>query len=245
MENRVQLQPAYVLHRQAFQNTSLLVDFFCLDYGRVRAVAKGARRDKSKYRSTLQPFQPLLLSFSGRGDVKTVIGAESSVAALNLQGQRLFSGMYINELLTRLLHGYVEHKSLYLIYQESLLALQGQGELEGLLRKFELGLLGELGYGINLESDCKTDSPLELNKCYRFIPSKGFSEIANDVNDANDANDANGTIDFEKYDGKDLLALRSSDFSKPEVRSTAKRLLRAALAAHLGDKPLHSRSLFR
>ena len=60
METRVLLQPAYVLHSQPFQNTSLLVDFFTIDYGRVRAVAKGARREKSKYRSLLQLFHPLL-----------------------------------------------------------------------------------------------------------------------------------------------------------------------------------------
>ena len=63
METRVLLQPAYVLHSQPFQNTSLLVDFFTIDYGRGRAVAKGARRERSKYRSLLQSFHPLLVSF--------------------------------------------------------------------------------------------------------------------------------------------------------------------------------------
>ncbi|MFT4888158.1 MAG: DNA repair protein RecO (recombination protein O) [Pseudohongiellaceae bacterium] len=236
MENRVQLQPAYVLHRQAFQNTSMLVDFFCLDYGRVRAVAKGARREKSKYRSALQPFQPLLLSFSGRGDVKTVIDSESSVSAFNLQGQRLFSGMYINELLTRLLHHYVEHKPLYLAYQDALLSLQGDGELEVLLRKFELGLLAELGYGVNFESDCETDSPLEQGKTYSFSPNTGFSQIENGANDSPES---------AKFNGSDLLALGDLDFTQRSVLIAAKRLLRIALAVHLGDRPLHSRSLFR
>ena len=236
MENRVQLQPAYVLHRQVFQNTSMLVDFFCLDYGRVRAVAKGARREKSKYRSSLQPFQPLLLSFSGRGDVKTVIDSEPSVAALNLQGQRLFSGMYINELLTRLLHNYVEHKPLYLAYQESLLALQGDEGLEVLLRKFELGLLVELGYGVNFESDSEAGLPLEQGKTYCFSPSRGFSLIENGANDSPES---------AKFHGADLLALGDLDFSQRSVLLAAKRLLRIALAVHLGDKPLHSRSLFR
>lgn len=236
MENRVQLQPAYVLHRQAFQNTSLLVDFFCLDYGKVRAVAKGARSEKSKYRSSLQPFQPLLLSFSGRGDVKTVIDSESSVAALNLQGQRLFSGMYINELLTRLLHNYVEHKPLYLAYQDSLLALQGDEKLEVLLRKFELGLLSELGYGINFESECETDSPLESDMSYRFIPNLGFSLSGVASNEPSEQ---------AQFNGVDLLALRNLDFKERSVLLAAKRLLRIALGVHLGDKPLHSRSLFR
>ncbi len=236
MENRVQLQPAYVLHRQAFQNTSMLVDFFCLDYGRVRAVVKGARSEKSEYRSSVQPFQPLLLSFSGRGDVKTVVGLESSVGALHLQGQRLFSGMYLNELLARLLHNYVEHKPLYLVYQDTLLALQGDAELEVLLRKFELGLLAELGYGINLESDCETDAPLAADKFYRFFPNLGFSQIGSDTSE---------TPQSVRFFGANLLAIKDLNFKEAGVLSSAKRLLRIALAVHLGDKPLHSRSLFK
>jgi DNA repair protein RecO (recombination protein O) len=236
MENRVQLQPAYVLHRQAFQNTSMLVDFFCLDYGKVRAVVKGARSEKSEYRSSVQPFQPLLLSFSGRGDVKTVVGLESSVGALHLQGQRLFSGMYLNELLARLLHNYVEHKPLYLVYQDTLLALQGDAELEVLLRKFELGLLAELGYGINFESDCETDSPLAADKFYSFFPSLGFSQIGSGTNEVPES---------ARFSGANLLALKDLNFNEAGVLSSAKRLLRMALAVHLGDKPLHSRSLFK
>ena len=150
MDSRVSLQPAYLLHSQAFQNTSLLVDFFTMDYGRVRAVAKGARSAKSKYRSFLQLFQPVLVSFSGRGELKTVTGVEASLATIILQGQRLFSGMYMNELLTRLLINHVEHKQLYLAYQDTLVALQGTAELQLLLLQFELCLLSELGYGINL-----------------------------------------------------------------------------------------------
>src|SRR5690606_28170120 len=103
MSTRIDLQPAYVLHAQPFQNTSLLVDFLCLDYGRLRAVVKGARRPKSRLRALLQPFQPLLISLVGRGELKSLSAAESSVPALQLQGVRLFSAMYLNELLTRLL----------------------------------------------------------------------------------------------------------------------------------------------
>lgn len=235
MENRVTLQPAYVLHRQAFRNTSLLLDFFCLDYGRVKAVAKGARRDKSKYRSSLQPFQPILLSFSGRGEVKTVTNSEASVGALHLQGQRLFSGMYINELLIRLLHNYVEHKPLYLVYQETLLSLQGDAVLEVLLRKFELALLGELGYGINFESEWESEVPLKEDLMYRFIPEIGFVPESS----------TGAELAREVYRGKELIALANQDFSSAAVLAAAKRLLRTALAAHLGEKPLHSRSLFK
>ncbi|MFK7863915.1 MAG: DNA repair protein RecO [Pseudohongiellaceae bacterium] len=234
MDNRVTLQPAYVLHRQAFQNTSLLLDLFCLDYGRVKAVAKGARREKSKYRSSLQPFQPLLLSFSGRGEVKTVVNSEASVGALDLRGQRLFSGLYINELLTRLLHNYVEHKPLYLVYQETLLSLQGNAGLEVLLRKFELALLEELGYGIDFEVEGEAQIPIQPDRHYRFITGVGFEEYSG----------SGDKPTIQIYRGTDIAALSNRDFSSPEVLAAAKRLLRTALAAHLGDKPLHSRTLF-
>ena len=234
MDSRVALQPAYVLHSQPFQNSSLLVDFFTMDYGRVCAVAKGARGAKSKYRSLLQLFQPLLVSLSGRGDLKTLTGLESSLGALRLEGQRLFSGMYINELLTRLLMNHVEHKQLYLAYQDTLAALQGDADIQLLLRQFELCLLSELGYGINLDSDCHSHEPIEADQTYRFTPDIGFQVLA-------DTDQANSS---RVYSGAHIIALREHELTDVDIIKSAKRLLRTALAAHLGDKPLHSRSLF-
>ncbi len=234
MDSKVSLQPAYLLHSQAFQNSSLLVDFFTMDYGRVRAVARGVRSAKSKYRSLLQLFYPVLVSLSGRGELKTVTAIESSLSAILLKEERLFSGMYINELLTRLLLNHVEHKQLYLAYQDSLLGLQGNGELQPVLRQFELCLLSELGYGINLVSDCRTHEPVIADGQYRFRPDVGFELLA--------AGQQPGSSKI--YSGSHLIALRDLDLSDKEIAKTAKRLLRTALAAHLGGKPLHSRSLF-
>ncbi len=241
METRVQLQPAYLLHRRPFQNTSLLVDFFCLDYGMVRAVAKGARREKSKHRALLQLFQPLLVSFSGRGEVKTVTGVETGLSAIKLNGERLFSGMYVNELLARLLHNYVEHTALYLHYQESLIALQGEADVQSILRRFELKLLAELGYGINLNTDCHSHEPIDGESSYRFTPDVGFALAAES------AGVTEGTTvgaDSHLFAGGHLIALRQMDLGDASIAKSAKRLLRIALGTHLGDKPLSSRSLF-
>ncbi|MEC7605463.1 MAG: DNA repair protein RecO, partial [Pseudomonadota bacterium] len=119
MNSRITLQPAYVLHRRPFRNTSLLVDLFTLDFGLIRAVAKGARRQKSRSRALLQLFQPLLVSVSGKGEVKTLTSVESNVSALRLQGVRLLSGLYVNELLSRLLQNQEEHAGLYESYRET------------------------------------------------------------------------------------------------------------------------------
>jgi DNA repair protein RecO (recombination protein O) len=235
MENRVMLQPAYVLHKQPFQNTSLLIDFFCVDYGRVRAVAKGARREKSKYRALLQVFHPLLVSLSGRGDVKTVTAVESSVCAIHLQGERLFSGLYVNELLTKVIFANVEHSPLYKSYQDALLQLQGEEDLNKVLRHFELALLANLGYALNLEEDCVLHLPLSREYHYRFIADRGFERLAR----ASESQELHNV-----FAGEQLLSLRNMSFKDHSVSNAAKRLLRLALQPHIGDKPIHSRNLF-
>lgn len=237
MDSRVTLQPAYVLHSRPFQNTSLLVDFFTLDYGLVRAVAKGARREKSRFRSLLQLFQPLLASFSGRSEVKTLTGLDCNLSAIQLQGSRLFSGLYMNELLTRLLHNQEEHKVLYRHYQDALLGLQaGEKEIEPILRKFELSLLAELGYALNLEVDCSSHEAISAEACYQFTPDVGFRLTTESAIQEPSA---------DEYLGKHLIALRDFSLQDQAAANAAKRLLRQALTVHLGDKPLHSRHLFK
>ncbi len=236
MDNRVYLQPAYILHKQPFQNSSLLLDFFCLDYGRVKAVARGARRSGSKYRSLLQVFQPLLVSFSGKGEVKTVASVETSVAAIELKAERLFSGFYVNELIIRLLINNVEHIALYQKYQEALLALGGDEELNRVLRRFEMSLLDELGYGIDLELDCVSRQPISNLAKYLFVPDLGFEQVGI-------AGDKEEAID-NVFLGAHINALRELKFDDPGSRAAAKQITRQALRAHLGSKPLNSRELF-
>jgi DNA repair protein RecO (recombination protein O) len=235
MDTRVLLQPAYVLHSRPFQNTSLLVDFFTYDYGRVKAVARGARREKSRYRSLLQLFQPVLVSLSGRGEVKTVGAVDTGSAAITLKGERLFSGLYVNELLIRLLHNQEEHTALYKSYQQTLLSLQGSDEIEQILRRFELTLLAELGYAINLQQDCHSHQAIKPALHYRFNPDVGF-----EATDSCDDEESRQRL----FLGEHLIALRDFKLDSSASAKSAKRLLRIALAAHLGGKPLMSRRLF-
>lgn len=241
--NRIQLQPAYVLHRQSFRNTSLLVDFLSMDHGRLRLVARGARREKYRQRPLLQLFQPLLISFAGRGEVKTLTGLESGVQAIRLRGRQLFSGLYMNELLVRLLLNHDEHRGLYQLYQDTLLALQGGGGIEPALRRFELGLLAELGYGINLGLDCTSRLPIEPAALYRFTPDVGFRRFEGVA-------EPGATQDC--FRGEHLLALRELQQGSEDdwqncsevCAHAAKRLLRAAISSHLGRRPLNSRLLY-
>lgn len=244
MENRVQMQPAYVLHRRPFQNSSLLIDFLTLDYGRVRAIAKGARRQKSRSRSLLQLFTPVLVSLSGRSDIKTVTAVEAQSGPIQLQGVKLFSGMYMNELLVRLLQNQEEQQGLYRAYQDALLGLQGsiaaQSEndsqaVELVLRRFELSLLTELGYALDLFEDCQDHQPIAAQNYYAFHPDTGFT--ANLPGEESAAEE-------RVFLGQHLIDLREFSFVDAQSARSAKRLLRLALNAHLGDKPLASRSLF-
>lgn len=236
MRSKVDLQPAYVLHTQAFQNTSLLVDFFCVDYGRVRAVAKGARRAGSRTRAYLQPFQPVLVSLSGKTDLKSLNSIEGSVSAMRLQGTRLFSGLYINELLVRLLMFQDSIPELYQSYQNAIVALSGERDLQTILRRFELSLLDALGYGIDLQCDCYSGAPIEVGAHYLFHPDVGFERLL--------THSADSPSSPAVFSGADLVALREGQFDNKTHSQAARRLTRLALQVHLGDKPLASRELF-
>ena len=246
MDARIALQPAYVLHRTPFQNTSFIVDFFTVDYGRVRAVAKGARGAKSRSRSILQPFQPLLISLSGRSDLKTLTGVEPMHEALRLEATRLFSGLYVNELLARLLQDHEEHRALFGFYQDTLVSLQGISRIDSVLRHFELSLLSELGYGLNLESECDLQNEISATEYYRFDAQLGFSLVSRaSSSEQNRAGSHNHAHHGEAlYPDSAIIALREADFDAPENAKFAKHILRRALAEHLGTKPLNSRSLF-
>ena len=232
---RVNLQPAYILHSRPYRDSSLILEVFCAEHGRLSLVGKGARR-RSKGGSNaalLQPFVPLLLSFSGRSEMKTLTQVEAAGAALKLRGDRLFSAMYLNELLMRLLHRHDPHPSLFASYGNALGQLTEAGSVEAVLRRFELGLLDELGYSFSLQDDGLSGEGLDAAGWYHYHPDHGLV-----------AGRAASDPVRPAYSGKDLLALARGEFDG-SARGTARRLLRQALAVHLGDAPLKSRDLFR
>ena len=201
----------------------------------VRAVAKGARRAGSRTRAFLQPFQPLLVSLSGRSELKNLVAVEGSINAMSLQGTRLFSGLYMNELLVRLLMAHEGIPSLYRSYQEAIIALCGDRDLPGILRRFELSLLEALGYGVDLLHDCYSGDAIEEGAQYLFHPDIGFERVPPPLP---------GQSNPAVFRGHELLALYHNDLADKAVSQAALRLTRMALQGHLGDKPLASRALF-
>lgn len=233
---RVELQPAYILHTRPYRNTSLLVDFLTPEYGRVAGVAKGIRASSKaarQKRALYQPFTPLLVGWGGKSELKSLTHVEGERAPLVFSGKKLFSALYINELLCRLLKQQEESLPLFALYQLTLHELLEQEDIEIVLRRFELGLLDVLGYGIALDVDSETGQAVEVGRDYRYYAEQGFRAVTG-VSEATTA---------ELFTGDDLLALQRGDYSL-EVRRMAKRLCRLALGLQLGDKPLKSRELF-
>lgn len=234
---RASLEAGYVLHTRPWRDTSLLVEFFSRDLGRIAFIARGAKSRKSRGGSAsalLQPFTPLQCSWSGRSQLRTLTGCEAMDAALPLKGRRLYSGMYMNELLIRLLQPEDPHRKLFDHYAAvlALLAESEQSEEEIPLRRFELVLLEELGYGFDLLNDGLSGDLVEPDSWYHFDEEHGMVLAPDQTSDR-----------LPRYRGADLESISQGDFSG-SARICAKRLMRQALSTHLGDRPLRSRELF-
>lgn len=236
---RINLQPAYVIHSRPYRDSSSLLDVFTAEYGRIGVVAKGTRRQTRKGSATalLQPFVPLLLSFSGRSELKTLVATERAPGDCALRHERVFCGLYMNELLVRLLHRDDAHPTLFAAYDEAVKALAGGSAADTVLRHFEYCLLEELGYNFDFDVDGASGAPVQSGCWYRYESGVGLVASADAVADV-------GASRRGLYPGAELLAMAGGDFGG-SARQSAKKLLREALAEHLGGVPLRSRELFR
>ena len=220
----VLLAPAYVLHRRPYRDSSLLLECFCRDYGRVGLVARGGR---GRMAGVLQPFAPLLLSWTGGGELKTLTQAEADGYADPLQGRALAAAFYLNELLLRACARLDAHPAVYGAYVRALTTLTGGMADEPALRRFERDLLAQLGYGLQLEHDLD-GAAIDPAARYHYQSERGLIRAPD------------GDLP-----GSAVLALRQDALGEPAHLLACKRLLRAQLAWHFGDKPLKSRQMYR
>ena len=223
MKSRVTLHPVFILHTRPFRDTSLLIDALSMDHGRISLLARGVRTAKTKLRGILQPFVPLLMSWSGSAELVSMSKVEALGLPYHLKAKALISGFYLNELIMRLLPRYDPYPQLYVAYQQALIGLHNDQSAEPVLRLFEKSLLSELGYGLQ--------SNIIPNAWYQFIPGRGLIQCS-------------ASLSEPIFLGKNLLALLAEVFDDAEVLRDAKRLMRLALQSLLGGRILKTRELF-
>ncbi len=236
---RVHQQRAYILLNRPYSETSWVVETFSREHGRLAVMAKGARRFKSRLRGALLPFQPLLLSWSGKGEIPTLTSAEIDlvdykIAEHELTRDGLVCGFYCNELIINLLHRYDPHPALFDHYHETVLALSdSQGvELATTLRDFERVLMKETGYEVSFDMEADGRTAVEDDGYYRYQSGEGFIRVA-----IQQPRTVSGRVI------KSLASSFSGELSSAEV-AQGKQLMRDILGLSLGRKKIVSRELF-
>ena len=250
------------MHRNEYRDTSLLLEIFTPEFGRVGLIAKGVRHKKSKLSGILQLFQPLLVSWVGTGELGTLTAAESQQNITAFLPQNVSAGFYLNELLVRLLPRHDAHVELFSCYDVTVRGLRSAASLYEsaqdahiLLRRFELQLLESLGYALELYHEARSGDLINKKKNYRYVIGEGPIEIDTIPGDTNNSNQSR---DGARLSGETFLALQRINLQKetalgnsqntvftPQVKAQSKQLLRSVLDYYLGGKPLMSRSLFQ
>jgi len=229
---RQDTQPAFVLHRYPFRETSLVVEMFTRDFGRIPLVARGARRPKSALRGVLLAFQPLLISWSGKRELRTLHKAEWQGRYLPLRGLAVMCGFYLNELLLKLLPRDDPHDGLFGAYTSAIDELASGGNQVSILRRFEKGLLRELGYALTLDRDVETGSPVAAERRYTYVIDRGPVAL--------DGVGGESTVELA---GQTLLDMDADNYASVVTQQQSKALLRMLLQHYLDGQVLHTRSL--
>ncbi|MBS4095337.1 MAG: DNA repair protein RecO [Sulfuricella sp.] len=231
-KSRQENQPVFVLHTYPFRETSLVVEVFSLNFGRLALVARGARRPRSAVRGLLLAFQPLSLAWFGKSELRTLHAAEWQGGQPLLQGNALICGFYLNELLLKLLPRDDPHEQLFLYYRDTLLELARDPDHAAVLRRFETRLLKELGYALTLDHEVESGTPLEAEQTYTYAFDRGPLLRA-------------APRDGVQLRGKTLLDMAADDYRDPATQQQSKMLMRALLNHYLGEQILHTRQMLK
>ena len=250
------MEKAYLLHSRPYRETSAIVDLLTIDGGIIRAVVKGLRREAKsaqQLRGVLRPFQPILVEYRGRGDLKNLFRAEADGFLPELGSKALYSGFYLNELVNKLLRDVESYPVFFDRYERALMALAGCGGRQALsadasvtsnahidtaaiaatLRSFEFYLVRVLGYGIDFFAEADSGDPIEEQALYRFDAQQGFLRAG-----------YRGTGRNDLFTGLEVIAIRESHWQSPGISNKARALSRAVIDNLLGGQQLQSRKLF-
>ena len=220
---RLENQPAFILHARAWRETSMLVEAFTRDHGRVGLVARGVRSARSRFpRASLQPLQPVMLSWNARGELGTLTGAEQTGTRWILSGDALLAGMYVNELVLRLSSRNDAHPTAFGAYTECLARLAEQPDIAWTLRRFERDLLADLGYALML-THAANGAPLDAEGSYAYVADTGPIAWREESG-------------LPHVSGAALLALDRDEMPPPSALSELRRLMRAVIRDLVGGE---------
>ncbi len=235
---KVELAAAYIIHIRPFKDSSALLECLSEMHGLVTLIAKGAKRPRSRMQGLIQPFIPLQLGWVGKGELKTLTQIEAQVLYPKLVGHNILLGLYLNELLIRLLQRHDPHPQLFQDYDHAISTLASSTsdlERQFILRQFELKLLAELGYGLDLTCDVKTGEEISPDLLYSYDPTVGIFETSSFIS----------TQQQLAVSGASIIALHKGVCEIESELKEIKKLMRFVLAHYLGNKPIQSRKLFQ
>lgn len=228
---KVDQQAGFILHRWPYRESSLLLEVFTRDYGRLGLIAKGSRRKKSQSQGLFSPFKPLLIGWTGRGELPVLTGIEQAGFMPQLSGGGVGCGYYINELILKLLHRHDAHEALFDKYQELMFALTNRQDPFIVLRVFEKHLLQKIGFGLVLDHDAETGEAISKDSAYRYFPQKGPVQVSESGSDV--------------IRGSTLIALQKEEFPTREDQIQARMLTRFLIDLQLNGKSLRARRVMR
>ncbi len=230
-QRRVQQQSAFILHHRPFRDTSQILDLISRDHGKLSVVARGSRGARSRLKGILRPFMPLSVSWVIKSDLGTLTGAEVNGAPLSLTGDALLSGYYVNELILHFLHRHDPQPEIFEVYRHTIQALAAAGnDIAVCLRQFEIELLRQIGYALNLDHEYRSNKALEPQQLYEYRPEQGPVVVSRSEGP-------------QVFTGEILAAIGERQFDDAAVLRSANRLLRDVIAFHLGGKELKSRKV--
>jgi DNA repair protein RecO (recombination protein O) len=231
VKSRITLAPAFLLHHAPWRDSSRRLELLSREHGRITLFARGVRRPASELRAVLQPFQRLLVSWSGHGDAGTLIGAEIDGQVTSMPPARLMSGFYLNELLLRLFERHDAHPHVFDDYAAALARLRAAENEARVLRIFEKRLLDALGYGLDLGRDSDSGARLDPDGHYLFRAERGVARAVEESP--------------ATYSGASLVSLAAEELADERSLRDARRLLREALSSCLDGRDLKSRQVMR
>tara|TARA_Y100000996_G_scaffold95773_1_gene68365 strand:- start:1221 stop:1916 length:696 start_codon:yes stop_codon:yes gene_type:complete len=219
----------FLLHARSFGDTSIIADVFTESSGKISIMAKGAKNPRSKFFGHLLPFSALRIIVTGKSEMKTLTQIDSNFVSQSVKGPHdLYTYLYVNELMMRLLPKGLPNQELYDLYQKFVELARADAISDLDLRVFELNLLDVLGYGINFDTESMENSEFKEATLYSFIPEKGFHRT----------NDANG------FSAQEIRAIKNRALEGID-KLKLKQLLQVAIGACLDGRELSSRDFFK